>query len=155
MSRRRARSPEEAEDIAHEVLIKCMQVNNFKIASNEIMCLFSNYYKRYLRDLKYSPNLSKEYKLRCTPDSPLDILLLKENMENLNLDKKLHNKTNSDKNKEILCISTGEIFKSHIDACYTYNFAQSSLYKHLRGELAYIGRHGGVRLQWKRLTNNN
>lgn len=60
-----------------------------------------------------------------------------------------------DKTRQVLCVTTGEVFRTSSKAAKAYGISPSMISKNLSGKKKSAGKINGMALQWRRLTKDN
>lgn len=87
-------------------------------------------------------------------DNQLDLLLRRDQIEfeQFLIDTgMIDTKVGDRRNIEILCLTTGEVFKSLSTASRRYGISVGMMSKHLSGIKKSAGKFNGLKLQWKQL----
>jgi hypothetical protein len=78
-------------------------------------------------------------------ETPYDVLSKKEQPIELKV-------TGKGTKIPVVCLTTGEIFKTLAEAAASYKISVSMLSKHISGKRKSAGKYKDLKLQWKRLT---
>ena len=53
--------------------------------------------------------------------------------------------------RHLICLTTGEVFKTSVEAAKAYNISPGMISKHLKGQKKSAGKYNGIPLVWDRL----
>lgn len=157
-----ALNDQEMEDLIQDAIIVCIE--KYKIIKIEnkngfIVECFKNKLKNNISRKKNVERFSAfvlydEMLREKFAENALDILIRRDQIDfeqSLIDSGYLKYKIGNLTNKQVLCLTTGEIFNNQADAARKYKISSSMMTKHLNGIKKSAGKFKKIKLQWKRL----